>query len=158
MIQYFIGLHAALGEIASFAFLWIFVELLNPTAARIYRAQLAAASGLVLFLASWLSGGYYYLIQYGPQVKPLIKSGPSPWAHNLIMELKEHIFLFLPLLALVNFYSLCQSEAKILSDDKYRNGLLVLSACIFLIGMSMAGMGYLISLGYRVALEGGGPR
>ncbi|MEK7217960.1 MAG: hypothetical protein AAB728_00690, partial [Patescibacteria group bacterium] len=41
-----------------------------------------------------------YVRYYGPVVKPVIKGGPFPLAHAVGMELKEHVFLFLPFLAL----------------------------------------------------------
>lgn len=95
-----IGIHAALGEIGVGAFLWVFVELLNPSEERIKRAKKIALLGALLFLLSWIAGGYYYVEFYGDQVKPLIKEGPFPWAHAIVMETKEHVFLFLPFLSL----------------------------------------------------------
>ncbi len=53
------------------------------------------------FMASWLLGGWYYVTYYGSVVKPIIKSGPYPWAHLIVMESKEHIFLMLPILTAV---------------------------------------------------------
>jgi hypothetical protein len=153
MLSTLIGLHAFLGETGSFMFLWIFIELLDPTPTRLKRAKWASLSGLTLFIASWIVGGYYYWAQYGPNVKPVIKAGPSPWAHTVVMELKEHVFLFLPVMALMVFYLIYGSEKKILSENKYKNNVLLLSGSIFLVGMSMAAMGYLISTGFRASLE-----
>lgn len=39
-----VAVHAFLGEMGTFAFLWIFVEILDPDEKRIRRAQKAALS------------------------------------------------------------------------------------------------------------------
>jgi hypothetical protein len=36
---------------------------------------------------------------YGSQVKPIILAGLHPWVHKVVMEAKEHIFIFLPIIA-----------------------------------------------------------
>ncbi len=144
------GIHAAAGEFGVFAFLWIFVEMLNPTTSRIKRAKIAALLGVIFILASWFIGGYSYVTNYGPNVKPLIKAGPFPAAHGIVMEAKEHIFLFLPFLAIAG---LSLFSYDLLNDKKARRALLLISSLIILLGLAMAGMGYLISSSARTALE-----
>jgi hypothetical protein len=39
------------------------------------------------------------LTVYGSQVKPIILAGLHPWVHKVVMEAKEHIFIFLPIIA-----------------------------------------------------------
>ena len=151
MVNYLIGIHAALGEIGVFAFLWVFVEMLNPTTSRIKRAKIAALLGVIFILASWFIGGYSYVKNYGPNVKPLIKAGPFPAAHGIIMESKEHIFLFIPFLSFLALALLYQKD--ILENNETRKSLLLLSSLIILLGLAMAGMGYLISSSAREALE-----
>ena len=147
-----IGLHAGIGEIGALAFLWVFVELLNPDARRVVRAQIASTIGTVSFFLSWLVGGFYYVSYYGSNVKPVIKGGPMPWAHLVITETKEHIFLFLPFLALLVF-GLIYAHKEELAQGKRMNSILIVSLLVFLISMAMAGMGYLISSGFRSAIE-----
>ncbi len=153
MAHSLIGIHAALGEAGVFAFLWLFVEILNPTVQRIKRARIAAILGLVLFVTAWLAGGYYYLTVYGSEVKPLIKEGPNPEGHKIFMETKEHVFLFLPFLALFVIGTLYAYD--VVSDDKAKLAILAISGLIILLGLAMAAMGYLISTSARIALEVG---
>lgn len=155
MTHWLIGLHAALGEIGSLGFLWVFVELLNPTPLRIQRAQWVSLFGLGFLLLSWIVGGRYYLTEYAMMVKPVIKSGPTPWAHSVIMEVKEHIFLFLPFIALFVVAAISDLRRSAMDDKKARTGILMASGILFLIGMSMAGMGYVISAAYRTSIEMG---
>jgi len=155
MIQWLIGLHAALGEIGSISFLWVFVELLSPTPARAKRARWVSLIGLTFLLLSWIAGGAYYLTQYAIAVKPIINSGPSPWAHSIIMETKEHIFLFLPFIAFFIFVATTNLSQRLTDNKNERIGILMASGLLFLMGMSMAGMGYLISYAFRTSLEMG---
>ena len=142
-----IGLHAFIGELGIASFIWVFVEMLKPDAKRIKRAKIAAILGVLFFLASWFFGGYYYLNDYGDGVKQIIKAGPQPWAHKIFTETKEHVFLFLPFLSLLT-YSLILRFEKCIS-------ILIMSLTIIVIGALMALMGYLISTGFRTALEVG---
>ena len=96
MVNPLILLHAVAAEIGVIAFLWVLVELLNPTESRIARAQVAALVGCSALLFAWLVGGFYYVEVYGLHIKPLIKASDAAWVHNIVMEVKEHVFLFLP--------------------------------------------------------------
>jgi len=148
-----IGLHAVLGELGALAFLWVLVELLSPTEARVRRARVVAFLGLIFLIAAWIVGGYYYVNIYGVDVKPIIKAGPTPWAHSVITETKEHVFLFLPFLATLAWATLERYRAEIASNRNLRIGLILISALIVLLAFSMAAMGFIISSGFRAALE-----
>ena len=55
MVNPLIFMHAILAEIGLFAFLWVLVELLNPTETRIERAKIAAV----------ISSGYRFAPESG---------------------------------------------------------------------------------------------
>lgn len=150
MVHPLIGIHAALGELALFCWIWILVEFLNPTPQRVNRARVAAVISIVSLLLSWMAGGFYYVTIYGPQVKPLIKAGPEPWAHAVIMELKEHVFLFLPFLVVLAGVLVWNASP---TDLTRRKIILILAILILVVGFSMAGMGYMISSAARASLE-----
>ncbi|OGZ46026.1 MAG: hypothetical protein A2756_04480 [Candidatus Ryanbacteria bacterium RIFCSPHIGHO2_01_FULL_48_27] len=148
-----IGLHAALGEAGALAFLWVLIELLNPSESRLRRARIAAALGTLLLSGAWFFGGFYYVTEYGVAVKPIIKSGPLPWTHDVITETKEHIFLFLPLLAALVWGLLSRYRNELMQNRGARIAIVLLSGFIVLIAFTIAGMGFLISSGLRAALE-----
>jgi hypothetical protein len=150
-----IGIHAFLGEFAVFAFFFVFVALFNPSPKHVKWIERIALLGVIFLFLSWVAGGYYYVTIYGPEVKPLIKEGPQPWAHSIFTEVKEHVFLFLPFLGLMALFLLRSAGDSILKDAKSRRAVQLLSLMIVLIGLSMAGMGYIISTGARAALEAG---
>lgn len=108
---------------------------------RIFAAFLTA----IFFLASWLAGGWYYVTYYGKSVKPVIKQGAYPWAHSLIMEFKEHVFLFLPFLSLVIFLAVWLIPQESLASDRLRRALLTVQLVVIFISVSMLFMGVLIS-------------
>ena len=155
MVNPLIGIHAIVGELGVFAFLWVLVELINPTEQRIKRAKIAAILGVILFFMSWAVGGYNYIAFYSADVKPIIKEGPIPWAHSIFTETKEHVFLFLPFLSLLTLGLIYQHKDILTLNNDIKVSILLLSGFIVLIGLSMAGMGFLISTGAREALEFG---
>src|SRR3989338_9086701 len=98
-----IFLHLGFAIIGIDAFLWLCGKLKGDGGSR-KGMIITAALGVAAFVASWIAGGYYYVVYYGTLVKPVIKSGIAPWAHDIIMETKEHIFLFIVPLAMTVFF------------------------------------------------------
>ena len=147
-----IAMHAMAGILSIFAFLFVFVEFLSPAEKTIKRAKIFALTGTILIFISWIVGGYYYVNYYSPNVKPLIKQGSTPWIHSVIMETKEHIFLFLPFLAILTTGIIFSYNTDLLKNHKAKSSVLILSALIILVGLAIAGMGYLISTGARAGV------
>ena len=156
MVNPLILMHAMAAEIGVIAFLWVLVELLNPTESRVARAQVAAVVGCATLFFAWLIGGFYYVEVYGLHVKPLIKASDAAWVHSIVMEVKEHVFLFLPILATLTTAMLYKYESELVHNRDARISIVLLAGLIFLLGFSIAGMGALISSGYRFALMAGG--
>ena len=155
MMNPLIFVHALIAEAGLFAFLWVLVELLNPTETRIRRAKVAAVFGLACLLTAWLAGGFYYVEVYGSQIKPVIKGSDAKWVHSIVMEVKEHVFLFLPVLATVVVTMLYKYGEGLIKKKDARLTAVLLAGLVFLLGFSIAGMGVIISSGYRFALEAG---
>ena len=70
------------------------------------------------------------------------------------METKEHIFLFLPFLALLVAGLIYRYGNDLTKNNGAKQSILMLCALIVILGLVIAGMGYLISSGARNALEG----
>ena len=148
-----IALHAAFGEIGALLFLWVLVEMLNSSESSLRRARLAALLGVLFLFGSWAVGGFYYVTDYGTAVKPIIKEGPLPWAHSVITETKEHLFLFIPFIALLVWGLLKRYRYEFMQNARARLAVMLLSGLTVLLAFSMAGMGFIISSGFRAALE-----
>jgi hypothetical protein len=104
-----------------------------------------SALGFLAFIVSWISGGYYYIVHYGANVKPIIKAGATPWAHAVIMETKEHIFLFLPFLAFISMIGIWLAGRELDDMKKVKNAVMFVSLLAFIIGVAVALMGIVIS-------------
>jgi len=142
-----IGFHLGFAIVGIDAFLWLLGQFKDNGGSRKSRIM-TAAIGVAAFVASWTTGGYYYVIYYGTLVKPVIKSGFAPWAHNIIMETKEHIFLFVIPLAMT---VLCITLLE--KDDMERLALrrlaMWLSGTVAALGLLIGAMGFIISAAAR---------
>ena len=142
-----IGLHLGFAIIGIDAFLWLLGKFKDDGGSRKSRI-VTAWVGVVAFLASWLTGGYYYVVYYGTFVKPVIKSGVAPWVHNIIMETKEHVFLFIiPLAMTVLFITLLEKED--MERLKLRRLALWLAGTVAVLGLLIGAMGFVISAAAR---------
>lgn len=142
-----IGLHLGFAIVGIDAFLWLFGKLRGDGGSR--KSMIITASvGTAAFIASWIAGGYYYVVYYGTLVRPVIKSGMAPWAHNIIMETKEHIFLFIiPVAMTVLFLTLLdKKEMERLKLKRLTSGL---SLVIVALGLLIGAMGFIISAAAR---------
>jgi predicted neutral ceramidase superfamily lipid hydrolase len=155
MVNPLIFIHAIIAEIGLFAFLWVLVELLNPTETRIRRAKIAALIGVICLLTAWLAGGFYYVEVYGSHIKPVIKASEAKWVHSIVMEVKEHMFLFLPILAMLTVALLHKFDMELIKRKDAQVTIILLAGLVFLLGFSIVGMGAVIASGYRFALESG---
>lgn len=153
-INWYILLHAGLGDLGSLCFLWITAEIINGSQEGFKRARAVSLAGLVLLVVSWIVGGYYYVTVYGPAVKPIILGSSYAWAHTIVMETKEHVFLFIPLMAAVVTITLYTSKGFKEMAGKGRTALGILSGFVFLFGLFMALLGFLITAGARAGLAG----
>lgn len=144
-----IGLHLGFAIVGIDAFLWLLGKLKGDEGSQ-KSMIFTAVVGALAFVASWLAGGYYYVVYYGTLVKPVIKSGLAPWAHNIVMETKEHIFLFIIPLAITMFLltMLNKLEAEQLGIRRHS---LWLAGTIATLGLLIGAMGFIISAAARWA-------
>lgn len=138
-----VGFHLGFAIIGIDAFLWLLGKLKDDGGSRESRI-ITASVGVIAFVGSWLAGGYYYVVYYGTLVKPVIKSGAASWVHNIIMETKEHIFLFIiPLAMTVLFITLLPKEE--MERLKIRRLAIWLSGTVAMLGLLIGAMGFIIS-------------
>jgi len=154
-LRWLVVLHAATGELGALLFLWVVIELKNGQAAGYLRAKWVSFSGFILLFASWFFSGSYYTTHYGSVVKPVIKGGDLAWVHGVIMETKEHVFIFIPILALLTFLIIAAFPKWSSSNEIPRKPVYALSILIIGLGFGMVGLGYIISAAARATLGGG---
>ena len=138
-----IGFHLGFAIIGIDAFLWLLGKLRGDDSSR-KSLIVTAMIGVTSFIASWFLGGYYYVVYYGNLVKPIIKEGLAPWAHNIIMETKEHIFLFIiPLAVTVLFLTLLDKGE--IQNRGFLKLSLWLCGTVAVLGLLIGAMGFVIS-------------
>lgn len=140
-------LHSISGGLSALVLVWIIVETLYPTDRSFARARIASyLAALLLTTGCWIVGGYNYLTVYGSQVKPVILAGPHPWAHEVVMEAKEHIFVFLPIIAFALSITLFVLDRDAFLDDtKFRRALTITACLALFMVLLMFLMGAVIS-------------
>jgi hypothetical protein len=140
--------HAAFGVLGSLMALWVFVEALNARQENAERTRKAALAVAICMSAAWILGGYWY-VHYYPADKALILNGPWPFAHNLFMETKEHLFFATLILS---FYLPIAAWEKLYANRTARKMVLSVTMLIVLTGLAIEGAGAVTSHGAKIAL------
>ena len=139
--------HPTFGVLGILASVWVFVEALNASEANRSRLRLAAfvVAGCIVLAAVF--GGYWYTVFYGHE-KAIILKGPWPWAHNFVMETKEHLF-FVPLI--LALYLPIVAAKKLAVNKAARVMVIVVATLVALNSLAMEGAGAAIDYGVKVA-------
>ncbi|NOX34346.1 MAG: hypothetical protein GXP56_11545 [Deltaproteobacteria bacterium] len=141
-------IHPMTGVLAILAALWVFVDTLNVNGTSVMRIKNVSIFCAAMMWLTYIVAGYWYVVHYGPD-KTIIKSGPWPFAHNIFMEIKEHIFLMLLLLAT---YLPIAASRDIAVNKSSRKVLLWVSGLIVPIALAMEGAGAIISSAVKIGL------
>jgi hypothetical protein len=137
--------HPTFGVLGILAAVWVFVEALNASEANRRRTLAAAGVVAVCLVLAWILGGYWYVHYYYAE-KAVILKGPWPFAHNLFMETKEHLF-FIPLI--LALYLPIVAGINLARNKSARAMVMVVSAFIVLNGLAIEGAG--INYGAKIA-------
>jgi hypothetical protein len=140
--------HASFGVLGSLAALWVFIEALNARPEGEGRIRIAALVGAVAMAAAWILGGYWY-VHFYPAEKAIILKGPWPFAHNVFMETKEHLFF---ITGILSFYLAIAARDKIYANAAARKMVMSVAMLIVLTGLAVEGFGAIIDHGVKVAL------
>ncbi len=140
--------HAAFGATGSIAALWVFVEALNARPDNAGRIRSAAFFAAICMAGAWVCGGYWY-VHFYPAEKTLILNGPWPFAHNIFMETKEHLFFVTAILALLLPIA---TRETLSSNTAARKLVLAIAAMIVITGLTLEGAGAVIDHGVKVSL------
>lgn len=141
-------MHVGFGMLCIVTSVWVFVDALNASEANQARIRAMSLAVAAFMWLAYLVGGYWYVVYYAAD-KAFILKGPWPFAHNFIMETKEHVILML--LLLTTLLPIAASN-NIASNKAARSVVLWVAGLIILIGMAMDGSGAIIGMGAKVGL------
>lgn len=113
--------------------------------ALVHRLHQYTFFGWLALVISWITGGMYYTWHYGKSVRPVILAGKYSWAHSFFTELKEHMFLFLPFIALAVALIAATFGERIWKQPELRSMTVKLIGLTVVIGSLMAVMGVVMS-------------
>jgi len=140
--------HPTFGALAIMATVWVFVETLNVNSSNIGRLRAVSGIGAVLMWLTYIVGGYWYVVSYAAD-KAIIKAGPWSFAHDFVMETKEHVFL---MLLLLSTFLVIVTSADLVKNKGAKKLALWTAAFVILTGFAMEGSGALIAMGTKVGL------
>lgn len=141
-------LHPTLGVLAILSSVWVIAETLHAGSGNVARIRGASFAVAGLIWLTYLVGGYWYLLYYAAD-KTLILAGPWPFAHSFVMEVKEHVFL--PLLLLASYLPIAASN-DLVSGKGARVLVASCAALIVIMGLAMEGGGAFVAMGAKAAL------
>ena len=140
--------HVFFGVACIIASVWVFVDVLNASAANVIRIRRIS---LVAAISMWLAfvvGGYWYVVFYGAD-KAVILKGPWPFAHSYFMETKEHLVIMLLLLAT---YLPIVTANDLAGNPAARRLALWVAALIPLLGLLIEWHGAVSAMGVKAGL------
>jgi hypothetical protein len=139
--------HPTFGVLGTMGALWVLAEALNPSEASARRIKCASWFVAICMSMAWILGGYWYVTFYAAD-KAIIVKGPWPFAHNLFMETKEHLFFIAGMLAL---YLPIVAARPLARDGAARKMVIAVAALIILNGLALEGGGAVVNHGAKMA-------
>lgn len=140
--------HVLFGIACMLAAGWVFVDVLNVSEANVARVRKVSWAAAAFMWVAFLVGGYWYVTLYKAD-KAIILKGPWPFAHNMVMETKEHLVIMLLLLA--SYLPIAAADNLVGSKDA-RKLMLWAAAIVALLALGMDGEGGIIAMGVKVGL------
>lgn len=140
--------HPTFGVLGILLAVWVVAETLNVSAANLGRIRTVCAAVAVFIGLAWIFGGFWYVTYYAVD-KAVILKGPWPFAHDIFMETKEHLFFITLILA---FFLPIAAKSDLLNSRPARNVVLATAALVILSGLAIEGAGATINMGVKVGL------
>lgn len=141
--------HPSLGVLGMLAALWVFVEALSLDESRLRRMRTASLLGAGLFLLTWFSGGLWDSFFYDAD-REVMEKGSWAFVGNMAMELKEHLFVVILLLAL--YLPILAFATGLGREGSTRLPIMTASALIVLLGLAMEGAGAILAGSVHVGM------
>ena len=153
MREFLLMVHPTTGALAIFCAIWCIVEVLNSSEQNRSRTRLAALSSMWLMVATYIAGGYWYVVYYAADKAVILKSS-WPFAHTFFMEAKEHAFFITLILSI--FLAIIARSEDFVRNRSARVLAVWVTLMVILSAFAAEGAGSLVAMGVRIGLTGGG--
>lgn len=140
-------LHPAIGIVTMGLLLWMLAKLAcdNPSYRMLKWLSIVIA---LLILGVWSVAGYWYVVYY-PAEKAHILGGTMPWAHTVIMEIKEHLFLTVAIVGLYLPIVVISEGGKGSLDIQSKRLIRILAWVLLLVLFLIEGAGAIVTQGVK---------
>lgn len=149
MREFLLMVHPTTGALAIFCAVWFIVEILNASERNRGRIRLAALSSMWLMIATYITGGYWYVFYYAAD-KAIILKGAWPFAHTFFMEAKEHAFFITLILSI--YLAIVARKEDFVRNRSARTLALCVALLVLVSAFAAEGAGSLIAMGVRIGL------
>lgn len=149
MREILLMVHPTTGALAIFCAIWFMVEVFNASEQNRGRTRLAALSSMLLMVATYITGGYWYVVHYAAD-KAIILGGAWPFAHTFFMEAKEHAFFITLILSL--FLVIVARREDFVRNRSARTLALCVALLVVASAFAIEGAGSLVAMGVRIGL------
>lgn len=142
-------LHPTLAMLSVISAIWVIVETINASPSNLNRIKKVSFLVAVFMFLTWVVAGYYYVTFYAPD-KAIILKGSWKFAHNLIMESKEHLFFMTLILSFL--LPIVASANDIIKNKQSRKLIISVASLIVLSSLMLEGAGSIIAMGVKMGL------
>jgi predicted membrane channel-forming protein YqfA (hemolysin III family) len=151
MNEIILMLHVVFGIACMVAAVWLFVDVLHASERNLARIRRVSWAAALAMWTAFLVGGYFYVTAYKADKEIILAEKNKPWhfAHELVMETKEHLVIILLLLAT---YLPIVAANNLATNKDARKLMLWLTATIAVFALVMDGEGALIAMGVKMGL------
>jgi hypothetical protein len=140
--------HVFLGVGCLVTTLWVLVDTLNVSAGNLARIRTMSRAAAVFMWLGFVVAGYWYVTAYSAD-KAVILKGPWPFAHNFVMETKEHLVIILLMLA-TYLPMVCAGDLP--ASKAARRVVLWVAGLMVLLALLAEGEGAVIAMGVKAGL------
>lgn len=135
MREVFLFVHPAFGVLGVLAALWVYVEAYRLDEKRLRRMKVASLVVAGFMLLTWLSGGLWDSFFYEAD-RAVMEQGSWALVGDTTMELKEHLFIVILLLAL--YLPILTFATDLRREEGTRLPTLTVLALVVFVGLGLS--------------------
>jgi hypothetical protein len=142
------SVHGFIGTVFLMAFAGAFAELIELTHAGVRRIKwgVGIMTGAMFLLVT--SGLWTYIFYRAPvpdSPRSILKAGDTPWVHEILFELKEHVGVFPLPIMLIALYIVLVHDKELRLNKKFKWAVAALLVMSLVVTLAVYGMGVYVT-------------
>lgn len=143
-------IHPTFGIFGILGALWVFVEAFRADEERLRRMKIVSVLVAVFIVLTWFSGGLWDSAYYDED-REVMAQGSWAFVGDTMMELKEHLFVLVLLLALYLPVVVYATDPK--NPQPSRVPTMTVAGLVVLFGIAMEGAGAILAGAVHVGVS-----